>query len=251
MLEVAFYMNIGLRKNQEDCILINGKFYQIDDFKNVKIEEIENGISLFAVCDGMGGLSKGEEASKFVCEKLKEEKPNYIFSKDYVRNLFRNIQKEFLKTNLFNSGTTVSGVMIKDYNSLIFNAGDSRVYKLNESEIKMLSHDHSYVQHLVDLGYISQEETRYHPYRNVIEFGIGDVFEDVWESGNEDIFISKDFLEKGECYFLSTDGVHGVMSEAEIFYILRENPIKNAEILKKELLKRREDNLSFVIIYRP
>ncbi len=251
MLKVAFYMNIGLRPNQEDCIFVNGEIYQVNDLKNVKVEEIENSVSLFAVCDGMGGLSKGELASKFVCEKLKEAKENLIFSEEYIKNLFRNIQKEFLKTNLVNSGTTVSGVLMKNYHSLIFNAGDSRVYKLNKNEIKLLSHDHSYVQHLVDLGYISEEEAKYHPYKNVIEFGIGDVFEDVWESGNESIFVSKDFLEVGESYLISTDGVHGVMLESEIFYILRENPIENAEELKKELLKRREDNISFIIVHRP
>jgi serine/threonine protein phosphatase PrpC len=250
MLKVAFYMNIGLRNNQEDCIFINGEIHQVNDLQNVQIKEINNGISLFAVCDGMGGLSKGELASKFVCEKLKEEKPYLKFSKEYIRELFRNIQKEFLKTGLSNSGTTTSGVMIKDYKSLIFNAGDSRVYKLNKNTIQLLSHDHSYVQHLIDLGYISSDEARYHPYKNVIEFGIGDVFEDVWKSGNEDIFLFEDFLEKGESYFLSTDGVHGVMSESEIFYFLMDNPIENAEKLKDELLKRREDNLSFVIIHR-
>lgn len=250
MLKVAFYMNIGLRKNQEDCIFINGEIYQENDLKNVKVEEINNGISMFAVCDGMGGLSKGELASKFVCKKLKEEKGNFQFSESYIKDIFKKIQEEFLKTSINNSGTTTSGVMIKDYKSLIFNAGDSRVYKINKNSIKLLSHDHSYVQHLVDLGYISPDEAKYHPYKNVIEFGIGDVFEDVWKSGNETIFVKEDFLEKGESYFISTDGVHGVMSESEIFYILYQNPIENAEELKKELLKRREDNLSFIIVHR-
>ncbi len=250
MLKVAFFTDIGLRKNQEDCIFINGEIYQVNHLKNVVFKEINNGISLFAVCDGMGGLKKGELASRFVCQQLKEEKENFEFSKYYVRNLFYKIQKEFLKKGLINSGTTVSGVMLKDYQSLIFNAGDSRVYKLNKKEIKLLSHDHSYVQHLIDLGYISEEEAKYHPYKNVIEFGIGDVFNDVWESRNEDIFISEDFLNREESYFLSTDGVHGVMSETEIFYILKDNPVENAEMLKEELLKRKEDNLSFVIIHR-
>lgn len=196
MLKIAFYMNIGFRNNQEDCIFINGEIYQENDLKNVRIKEIEDKILLFAVCDGMGGLNAGEIASKFVCKRLKEEKPNYIFSQDYIKNLLKNIQKDFLKTNLFNSGTTIAGVMIKNFNSLVFNAGDSRVYKLNEKEIKLLTHDHSYVQHLIDLGYISEDEARYHPYRNIIEFGIGDVFQDVWESKSEDIYIKEDFFRK-------------------------------------------------------
>jgi len=50
---------------------------------------------------------------------------------------------------------------------LIGQVGDSRVYLLRNGALKQLTKDHSYVQEQVDLGNLTPEQARYHPYSNV------------------------------------------------------------------------------------
>jgi protein phosphatase len=56
---------------------------------------------------------------------------------------------------------------------LIFNIGDSRVYRLSGGMLEQLTVDHSVVQELVDSGRISREEADVHPQGNVITRAVG------------------------------------------------------------------------------
>ncbi|MDQ7055628.1 MAG: hypothetical protein Q9M89_03730, partial [Persephonella sp.] len=142
---------------------------------------MRNHLLFLLYVDGMGGLSHGDVASRFVCEKLKEM--SIPFSKEGVVNALRKIQQEFEKSALTWSGTTVAGVYIKEKRGIIFNVGDSRVYKYTPERLIYLSHDYSYVQSLVDRGIISYEEAFCHSEKYIVEFGIGDVFSQEWASG--------------------------------------------------------------------
>ncbi len=244
---VAYYMHKGLRKTQEDCILVNGEIVQVDYMDFPAFKKIESNISLFAVCDGMGGLLHGKRASRFVCERLKEKVQNIQFSKEWILETLRNIQDEFMKTSLTESGTTVAGVLLEGGNSIIFNAGDSRVYKLTPEKIMYLSHDHSYVQELVDTGEISYEEAFYHPYKNIITFGIGDVFHGEWKEGMKPYTV-EDRLEENQYYLLCTDGVNDVLKDEEIFQFLMPDPFNSVDSFISEIKKRMSDNFSFIIV---
>ncbi len=244
---VVYYMNKALRENQEDCLFIDGEIVQEDYMEFPVFRRFDKKRAIFAVCDGMGGLFYGEKASKFVCEKLKEGLKELKFSKESVETLLRDIQQEFFKTGLINSGTTIAGVFLKEDKSLIFNAGDSRVYKLTPEKILYISHDHSYVQELVDLGTITYEEAFYHPYRNIITFGIGDVFQEEWDEGYRP-YIVEDTLSQNQYYLLCTDGVNDVLTDSEIFSILMPEPFNSVDKFISEIKKRMQDNFSFIIV---
>src|SRR5256884_9272219 len=79
-------------------------------------------------------------------------------------------------------GTTLS-LAVADGRSLhVANAGDSRVYIVNEREIFQVTRDHSLVQEMVDRGELSPEEARHHPRKNVITMALG-----VYDEGTPDI----------------------------------------------------------------
>lgn len=243
MYKALYCMDIGLRRSQQDCIYVDGDIYMENHFCGEKY--INKDTALFAVCDGMGGLYEGEKASYFVGVNLKEL--DIPFSKKGIEKALYEIQKRFINRGFYNTGTTIAGVYLKGNKSIIFNAGDSRVYKITKDGIIYLSHDHSYVQRLVDSGEITQEQAFYHPAKNILEFGIGDVFQPDWKSGIRP-YIVEDVLQKGEYYFLCTDGVNGVLKDEEIFYLLWPNPFENIERFLKELENRKSDNYSFIIV---
>ncbi len=239
MFNVYCCMDKGLRKYQQDCIYLDGEIVQRE--KECGRREYNKERLLFAVCDGMGGLSHGDKASKFVCETLKKVKID--FSKEDIEKALRQIQDEFIRKGFLNSGTTIAGIFINGNKSFIFNAGDSRVYKLNKEGIWYISHDHSYVQTLVDMGLIYYEEAFYHPYRNLIEFGIGDVFQEEWEKGRKP-FVKEDIPREGDIYH----GVHDVLKDREIFSLLMPFSEKSLTLFLKVLEERKSDNYSSIII---
>lgn len=46
--------------------------------------------------------------------------------------------------------------------------GDSRAYRVSAGHTERLTHDHSWVQTMIDAGQMSAEAARSHPQRNVI-----------------------------------------------------------------------------------
>lgn len=246
--KIAYHMNIGLRGNQEDCIFVNGEIIQEDKLENVKVKAIEGDKALFAVCDGMGGHSKGEWASRFVCTKLNDNLEHFQFSKEFVQDLIGTIQKGMENEGIENNGTTIAGVALEGREAKIFNTGDSRVYKISRQDIIYLSHDHSLVQSGVDQGYISEDETFNHPQKNVIEFGIGGIFKNEWDKGDKKVNIKDDVLGADEHYLICTDGVNDVMRDNEIFDILHNNPLERCSEFIEYLNERKNDNFSFIIV---
>ncbi len=245
MIRVSFCMDRGLRNYQEDCIYVDGEIIQTD-YMDCPVEKAVDKLSaLFVVCDGMGGLSHGDMASRFVCEKLRMM--DVPFSKEGVIDTLKKIQHDFESSGFIWSGTTVAGVYINGKKGIIFNAGDSRVYKYTPERLIYLSHDHSYVQSLVDRGVISYEEAFYHPDRHIVEFGIGDVFSQEWDLGKLP-YVTEDVLLDDEVYLICSDGLSDYMTDREIHQYLYPDPFDNFKNLLNQLEKVKSDNYSIILV---
>ena len=71
-------------------------------------------------------------------------------------------------------GTTLVALLLcENVGGCFVNVGDSRMYDITSASITQLTHDHSYVQHLVDMGQMSEAEARVSPVRNVITRAVG------------------------------------------------------------------------------
>lgn len=136
---------------------------------------------LAAVCDGVGGLSQGEVASRRASEMLSEwfdlELPQLISHSqigemiDYrCRQLLEDINKELYYSNLrsgISSGTTVSMLLFWDYNYLIGHIGDSRIYEIT-GQIRQMTRDHSFLAREVELGHMTSREASLDSRKNII-----------------------------------------------------------------------------------
>jgi len=246
--QIAYFMHIGMRDNQEDCIYINGKVVQEADFDKAYCEQIQDNSVIAAVCDGMGGLQCGEQASRFVCESLREKLHNLHGMESSIVSILKEIQWDFERMDMGNTGTTIAGIVIEKGITTVFNAGDSRVYRLGPEGIVYLSHDHSFVQKQIDQGRLTEDEAFIHPYRNIIEFGMGTVFTPEWDKGNRDIFVAHDIVGTDDFYLICSDGVSDILRDREIYDILYPDPFDRLPYFIDNLSDKMKDNISFILI---
>jgi protein phosphatase len=110
-------------------------------------------------------------------------------------------------------GTTTTVLILLPHRYLIGQVGDSRAYLLRENRFLQLTKDHSYVQEQVDLGLLTPEQARVHPYSNVITRCIGANAEVV-----PDIYFGH--LRAGDVLLLASDGLTGMLEDEQLAGIL-------------------------------
>ena len=146
--------------------------------------ELPGGAVWALVCDGMGGAKGGREASQGACNVIEN-----IFQEQYAQCgagqeepflkkalLYANrfvFQKAAHEEALAGMGTTAVCALVRSGNVYLCHAGDSRAYLIRDGKLTQLTHDHSYVQELVDCGTITEEEAEHHPQKNIITKALG------------------------------------------------------------------------------
>ena len=146
--------------------------------------ELPGGAVWARVCDGMGGAKGGREASQGACNVIEN-----FFQEQYAQCgagqeepflkkalLYANrfvFQKAAHEEALAGMGTTAVCALVRSGNVYLCHAGDSRAYLIRDGKLTQLTHDHSYVQELVDCGTITEEEAEHHPQKNIITKALG------------------------------------------------------------------------------
>ena len=189
--------------------------------------ELECGMTLLVVCDGMGGANGGEIASEMTlnifisaCERdltadMSDGQIRAVLSAAVheANTAVFKLSKDH--SELEGMGTTLVAYLIIDGRDEMFliNVGDSRAYALYGNKIEQLSFDHSYVQFLVAKGDITPEEAKTHPDRHVITRAVG-----ADESTKADIDIIEIDKKKGIPYrlLLCSDGLTGMLEDEDI-----------------------------------
>jgi len=234
---MTFYTrtHIGLvrKKNEDSCFATEA-----------------NGGLFAIVADGMGGHSGGEVASAIVIETaraLLEEKKTHCLNREDVRKLLiranKNVwAKACRDRSLSGMGSTATLVFICGLKAIVGHVGDSRAYLFRDGNLTQLTKDHSYVQILVENGYITQEEALYHPHRNIITRAIGT--DRVVEP---DVMMLE--LTAGDVLLLCSDGLNSAIADAQIEEILRSGIPEAADgLIDASLDAGGPDNISVVIV---
>jgi PPM family protein phosphatase len=175
------------------------------------------GPAVFAVADGMGGHLAGARASEMVIARLAEVGPPPVDADavaEAVAAANRAIHESgTASADLRGMGTTLSGLALVREGPrdlwLVFNVGDSRVYRLHEGVLTQVTRDHSEVQELVDSGQITPDDAARHDRRNVLTRALG-----------PDPRARVDFQYlvpvEGERFVVCTDGVTTTVTDDEI-----------------------------------
>lgn len=242
--------DIGISKDtNQDSVLI----------KHAKADEKE--VLLAVVCDGMGGLSKGELASATVIRAFskwfEEELPFELKNTDmqiigakwslFLKELNSKILEYSRDNRIESMGTTFSGILFVDDQFVIAHVGDSRVYYIGSS-LNQLTTDQTFVAREVSRGTLTLEDAKTDKRRNLLLQCVG-----ASKTVEPQVICGK--TEKG-AYMLCSDGFRHEISETEIYESL--NPVNlmnknamhsNAKYLIEQVKSRNEkDNISVVLI---
>ncbi len=133
---------------------------------------------LFVVADGMGGHGGGDVASRIAIEEMGACVALRPLFPEAVLMALEHANRHIIERDEANRmGTTATGLAGIETaggdHLMVFNIGDSRVYRLADGRLEQLTVDHSEVQELVLAGVITREQARTHPRRNVVTRALG------------------------------------------------------------------------------
>ena len=217
-------------------------------------------VLLAIVCDGMGGLAKGELASATVIRSFSEwfdkELPNELNSLDMrvvggkMELMLKDLNVRILeygKAIGIKLGTTFSGILFVDKQYVIAHVGDTRIYHIGSS-LSQLTDDQTVVAREISQGRMTIEQARLDKRRNMLLQCIG-------ASRVVTPQIIYGATEKG-AYMICSDGFRHEITEDEIFESLNHINLINKKAMHEntkyliDLAKSRQerDNISVVLI---
>lgn len=189
--------------------------------------------ALLLVCDGMGGMNAGEVASMIAVETVKCRFSKDGLAKevledderrcDFIRRVIQEADADIKKESRADvaksgMGSTIVLAWLIDEKVYVGWCGDSRAYKYNPQRgFSQLSHDHSYVQELVDSGKLSPELAFDHPNSNIITRSLGD------PRGVAQPDVKCFPLEENDVILLCSDGLCGVLRDQEMEQVVAGN----------------------------
>lgn len=222
--------------------------------------ELSDKGALLVVADGMGGMNAGEVASKLVIDGIKKKFSNIPKSiltdeseiKQFISNAIIESDesiKQYAKEHKEAEGLGSTIVLLWLLNGKAYCGwcGDSRIYRFNpNNELVRLSHDHSYVQSLVDEGKIPEEDAFDHPDGNIITKALGD-------NGNKaDPELRIYDVYQRDVFLLCSDGLCGLLTDTEINDVIQTTCTSSKDSLKALWDKGQEtgwsDNVSIDIL---
>ena len=160
--------NIGVRRNTNQ------------DYAYVSEQNVGNLPNILIVADGMGGHKAGEVASEQAVNavlasiKQNESTDKICIIEEAIREANTKVLEMATSDEKFKGmGTTLVVATLEDNVLYVANVGDSRLYLIDDNEIRQITRDHSLVQEMVSLGELDKESARTHSSKNVITRAIG------------------------------------------------------------------------------
>lgn len=241
--------DIGISKqtNQDSLLIKHG----IADGKE---------ILMAVVCDGMGGLAKGELASATVVKEfskwfdnrlpyeLKEIAFNIIAAKWTL--LLKELNSQILEYGNYRNvtmGTTFTGILFVDDMYVVAHVGDSRLYSINNG-IQQLTEDHTFIAREIKKGTITPEQAQLDKRRNMLLQCIG-----ASDKVEPQVFTGQ--TQRG-VYMLCSDGFRHNLSPNELYNALHPSQLVDGNVMHStsryliDLVKKRgeKDNISVILI---
>ena len=213
-INAASRVEKGVRSSNDDRALLCGNIL------NMSAYSCEGETPMLAVvCDGCGGYEGGGYAAEIVLETLRLADVKTLEDPICLAKVLEKCRDNIMKKKqeyprFFEMCTTVAGCLFTDEKTVVFHAGDSRVYRFDGKYLARMTVDHSVVQEMIDCGFVTEKEARSISQQNVIIRCIGT------DCDPPEIYISNLPLLPGETYLICSDGFWGSMEEAEIIKLL-------------------------------
>lgn len=233
------------------------------DCMNVQLLERKGRQLVFAVlCDGMGGLQRGELAGASVVHafrRWREERLPVLlmagFQDHDIRQDWSGIITEcnekikfYGQIHGFSLGTTATIMLLTQERYYVANVGDSRAYEI-QNQVMQITRDQSVVAREIEMGHLSPEQAETDPRRSLLLQCIG---------ASEEVYADFYFGTPREnaVYMLCSDGFRHKLSVGELQTMLGPHCMNSAANMQQnermaiELVKERgeRDNITVVTI---
>lgn len=201
---------------------------------NFIIRKYSDDVLAAVVCDGMGGANGGNVASSIAADSFMKELDEYESAHP---SFFGESEEDILdclsaavtaanravyklgstEASLSGMGTTLVACIVSGEKIYIVNVGDSRLYlaAAAEDEIEQVTHDHSYVQTLIDFGTLSPEDAKHFKLKNMITRAVG-----TGKTVDADLFVHE--MKPGTYAVLCSDGLTNHVEPEEIRDMVKE-----------------------------
>ena len=245
----AYHTDVGItKKTNQDSLAI-------------KAVNTDFGQVIFAVvCDGMGGLEKGELASKEVVTAFSAWFDTEIaklvgasgIDKELLYKQWESIIQtqnkrigEYGQKHGIMLGTTITAILLHGTRYYTVHVGDSRIYKIS-NRVGMLTKDQTVVEREIDAGRLAPEQAEFDPRRSVLLQCVGaskSVVPDMAEGT----------IDKKSVYLVCSDGFRHQITDEELMEFERadsEKAMRDVCVRLTELIKKRKetDNISVIVI---
>ena len=173
----------------------------------------DDGLSVWLVADGMGGHAAGEVASQIARNTFIEQirggdSPTEAALAAHTQIALAADAQQAQQ----GMGSTLVALQIADCHAGLVWVGDSRAYLWRSGDLSVVTHDHSYVQMLIDQGHLTEETARNHPKRNMVTQVLG--------LGTPEPESRSLPLRNGDWLVLCSDGLNDELTDGEIAGIL-------------------------------
>ena len=203
---------------------------------------------IWVVSDGMGGHDAGDYASHLIADTIAaipcglDPTERMHALREAIARAHTDILKEAESRGRGVIGATVAALMLAQGHFVALWAGDSRVYRLRDGEIEMLTTDHSAVAAFVAAGTMTWDEAEQHPHSNAITraVGVGDVLELDKVRGE---------TAPGDRFLLCSDGLTKYATFGILQKALREMPLETVtdHLVSLALAGGGADNISVIV----
>jgi protein phosphatase len=225
---------------------------------------LDDELGLYIVADGMGGHAAGEVASSEAVDNVHAmvkrgyDHVDKLLGGDETEEGFRRVLRllesaaQAATYMVFaiaqnepdqqGMGTTLSSLLLTERFGFTAQVGDSRVYMIRDGYCSQLTEDHTLVAWQLKQGIITEQEALVSPHKNVITRAVG---------SREYVQVDTHMFEvqKGDCFLLCSDGLHGYLDDEEIPAIVDLGP--NVAVRRFiELANERggRDNITAVVV---
>lgn len=212
-------------------------------------------LGLYAVADGMGGHEGGEVASRIVIESMLHFLERADPSNDTigaaqdltgaVRWATDRVTGEAVG-GLEEMGTTLAAVWVRDNRAVIAHVGDSRVYRLRNGKLALMTRDHSMLNDLEQQGSAMLAD--------LLRDRIAHVITRCISAGcNAEPDVQVVDIELGDVFLVCSDGLSDVLPHRDLETILRDHSPTEAHqaLVERAYVKGGTDNITAVVVAAP
>ena len=202
---------------------------------------------LWAVADGMGGHEGGAIAADLVVDSLaaiRDDAPPAEALEAAIETANARVREAAAARGARTMGATVVALFIQGGIAHVAWAGDSRAYLMRGRRLRMLTHDHTLVQDMVDRGELARDAAEGHPEAHIITRAVG-------AADEIEVDHSAVPLVTGDRLLLCSDGLPRCVYESVIAQLAAEGPDARSAaeaLVRRTLDEGAPDNVSVIVV---